>query len=370
MLESLKLRPLAIATTVAVSIATTTVDAFAHGTPDQQQTSFTNCFSIEFGYEGLAQQSFTPAASTITGLDIRVSVSTPTELLVSLKSGQCPSAAPVIAQQTVSVGAGSFQIVHVDFPSTVAVTPGQKYMFSVSEAVTSSTALCGVLGDPPGPYADGTGFDFDCVELPNVDSYFVTYAESVVTTTTSTTSTTLPEGGCGDVPATGCLGGEKSKLLVKRSSNEDSRQITWKLAKGDAFAHASLGEPITDREYSLCIYDETDSTPSLATSLSFGPNAFWDSKDPKGWFYLDKTGSEQGVMKVKLKTGEAGKAGVSVQARGANVPLPVPASPTSIFDLDPEVTVQLVNNETSMCWSSTFTVAKRNDLSIFSATAP
>ena len=127
---------------------------------------------------------------------------------------------------------------------------------------------------------------------------------------------------------------------------------------------------MTLRTYSLCIYDSTGNTDSLVATLSIDPNAGWTSKDPKGYQYKDKTGAQDGVTKAKLKTGDAGKTSASIGAKGLNIPMPAPHSGTEFFDQDTTVTVQLVNNQTATCWTSSFTTAKKNDGVQFKATAP
>ena len=126
------------------------------------------------------------------------------------------------------------------------------------------------------------------------------------------------------------------------------------------------------RTYTLCIYDETGGVPSLATSLTIEPNLNWDDKNPKGFSYKDTAGAEDGVTKANLKTGAVEKASVSVSAKGLNIPMPAPVSLTEFFDLDTTVTVQLVNDETSTCWTSEFTAAgmKKNDPTQFKAKTP
>ena len=124
------------------------------------------------------------------------------------------------------------------------------------------------------------------------------------------------------------------------------------------------------RTYSLCIYDETASSPNLVAGLAIAPSTKWVTKDPKGFQYKDKLGTEDGVTKAKLKTGAAGKSQAQVQAKGAAIPMPAPFSMTEIFDQDTEVIVQLINDETSTCWTSAFTTNTKNDGVQFKAKAP
>jgi hypothetical protein len=50
--------------------------------------------------------------------------------------------------------------------------------------------------------------------------------------------------------------------------------------------------------------------------------------------------------------------------------MPTPVSGTKFFDMDTAVTVQLINNRSSLCWTSQFTTAKTNTAAQFKAKAP
>jgi hypothetical protein len=194
-----------------------------------------------------------------------------------------------------------------------------------------------------------------------------TTSTTVTTVTTSTTSTTtLPAGPCAATPAAGCITGAKSSFQLKDSGTDSKDQIKWKLSKGGMLDHPMLGDPVTMRAYTLCIYDET----AGVRSVTIDPSASWDDKDPKGFNYKDKNGAEDGVTKASLRAGAAGKSAASVAARGVNVPMPAPLSMTEFFDIDTAVTVQLVNDETSLCWTSEFTAASKNTAEQFKAKAP
>jgi hypothetical protein len=193
---------------------------------------------------------------------------------------------------------------------------------------------------------------------------------TTTSTTTTSTTTTLPSL-CGSTPAGGCLGGAKASFQIK--DGEDTKdQIKWKLQKGDAFDQLALGTPTTSRAYSLCVYDETGGVPAFVFSLTIDPSVIWDDKNPKGFSYKDSTGAQDGVTKASLKTGAATKSSVSVAAKGVNIPMPAAVSLTEFFNMDTTVTVQLVNDETGTCWTSSFTAAgmKKNEPSQFNAKAP
>jgi hypothetical protein len=175
-----------------------------------------------------------------------------------------------------------------------------------------------------------------------------------------------PGTGCGSTagPATVCFEAQKSKFQVRTKTDPSKNQIKWNWIKGDETIQADFGNPLLTTTYALCVYDQTGSVPSLATSILVDPNGFWNDKSPKGWKYKDKSGTEHGVSKLQLKPGSAGKSKAQVKAKGINVPMPTPISATSAtdeyFDEDPSVIVQLLSSD-GFCWSTEFTApAKKN----------
>ena len=96
----------------------------------------------------------------------------------------------------------------------------------------------------------------------------------------------------------------------------------------------------------------------------------WTSKDPKGFQFKSTSGLVNGVSKVSLKTGDDGGSSASLLAKGIHVPMPVPFQPAMYMHKDTKVIVQLINDQTSMCWSSEFTSASKNGGGSLSAKTP
>jgi hypothetical protein len=161
---------------------------------------------------------------------------------------------------------------------------------------------------------------------------------------------------CAPTPSGTCLAPGKAQIQIKNTGDPTKGSLKFKWQKGvAAVAQVDLGNPITTHDSALCIYDETGGVPSLVGRVGVPANAFWQDKDPKGYQLVDKTGTHDGVTKVQLKTGDAGKPSVSLQAKGANLTLPTPISGTEYFSQDTDVTVQLVS-EAGICWSANFAV--------------
>jgi hypothetical protein len=233
--------------------------------------------------------------------------------------------------------------------------------FKISKNGTPLNSECN--GSP------GTAVPDPCIEsttlLPDGDVLVKVY-----TSTASVWRLEALASACNSVPVTGCVAGAKASVQLKSNTDPAKNQLKWKLVRGGSFDFASLGDPTSTRAYTLCLYDETGTNPSLVGSVQIDPNSKWVGKDPKGFGYKDPAGAEDGVIKASLKAGAEGKTSASVAAKGVNIPMPTPISGSAFFDQDTKVTVQLVNNESPLCWSTAFSAALKNDGTQFKAKAP
>lgn len=153
-----------------------------------------------------------------------------------------------------------------------------------------------------------------------------------------------------------CLAADGARLQITNSTDPAADKMSWQWSKGEAFAQVDLGDPSLDTRYTFCVYDTTGGVGSLATSLSIpGASAGWKSKGSKGWNYSDSSASQDGIKKLQLKPGAAGKTKVKMSGLGASLPLPSPFSGSEMFNEDPSVTVQLLNTD-GECWTSAFDV--------------
>jgi hypothetical protein len=126
--------------------------------------------------------------------------------------------------------------------------------------------------------------------------------------------------------------------------------VLFKWSKGDATQTVDFGSPPTTDDYALCVFN-----PGLALKLdapaggTCPTNACWKTVSIKGFNYKDKERTPNGVDKIVLKAGLAGKAKVQLKGKGANLPaLPLP--------LTLPATVQL-QSESGQCWQGTFSAS-------------
>ena len=83
------------------------------------------------------------------------------------------------------------------------------------------------------------------------------------------------------------------------------------------------------------------------------PRPCW-RENGRGFRYVDRDGTPDGIAQLTLKSGAAGKAQIQVKGKGALLPDPV----LPVSDLP--VRVQLVNGA-GQCWEATYGTTLRND---------
>ena len=162
-------------------------------------------------------------------------------------------------------------------------------------------------------------------------------------------------------------------MVLQKDNTVDTKDLLkWMIVKGDAFVNGDISDPVNTATYALCVYDESADVPTLVGELAVRPNDRWLDKDPKGFIYKDKAGTEDGVLKVQLKSGIQGKTKVQVKAKGSTAGWPQPLDGSAFHDQDSLVTVQFVNDTTAMCWTSDFGAGgtKKNTGTLFKAVGP
>jgi cysteine-rich repeat protein len=179
-----------------------------------------------------------------------------------------------------------------------------------------------------------------------------------------------------------CTSPGKSSLLVKDGDTAKKDKIIWKWLKGPQTDHADFGDPSSSDDYLLCVYDRSAGSPSvaLAARLPFGGvcngKPCWKQLGretaPKGYRYLDRDLTPNGIQKLKLGPGDAGKAKLLLVGKGGSLPLPGPVGVDKYFNQDGDVSVQLSRGSAAPCWETVFPAAatKRNTATQFLAKSP
>ena len=178
-----------------------------------------------------------------------------------------------------------------------------------------------------------------------------------------------PKGGC-KLP----IDPKRSQLVLRNKATDARDKLTWKWS-GAATTAAELGVPATTDDYTLCIFDQTATTPRLllsstapaASTCPFGPTgapcwkALGDPPGAKGFTYRNAgLFSPDGLSRLKITPGLAGRAKASVKGQGANLQMPSP------LDVTPPVRVQL-QAENGQCWEASYPSALLDREDVFRA---
>jgi hypothetical protein len=194
------------------------------------------------------------------------------------------------------------------------------------------------------------------------------------TNTPTNTPTPTPDINCGTMPLVGCrqsTQSDKSLLLIKQSdSSPEKDRLTSKMIKLEATDLAAFGNPLTPdgTTYTFCIYDEAGGIPTMAREAIVPPGGLCDGKQcwkavgTNGFRYTDKSAAADGINKIILKPGSAGKTKIIIKGKGAGLdapPVPLAQNQTVIAQLKNN----LLDGE---CWETRFSgPAGKNDDALF-----
>ena len=192
----------------------------------------------------------------------------------------------------------------------------------------------------------------------------------------------VPEhGACGPCtacdPAAGCVTGPRdgcggpivplaAKLKLKRAGAATGDLLLWKLAKGDETLPGAFGDPLAGDDLSVCLYDESATTPALVLRAdapaggTCGAAPCWQVIGSTGFRYKDRERTPDGLLKLQMKAGSAGRTRVSVKGKGENLPA-LPPLPLSLPSR-----VQ-VHSAAGACWEAVYDEegVVRNDATVF-----
>ncbi len=234
---------------------------------------------------------------------------------------------------------------------------------------------------------EDTGFDGDAVGLDNdgdgaADWPADTDCMMPTTTTTSTsttTTTTLPSVACTPAPAAGCIAPGKAVLQVseKKPGKEKVKVGLKKLVP--AVTQLQFGDPIASMtSYAVCIYDQADGlVGQMQVNRPFADCGIppvepcWKALSDKGYKFLDKATTSDGVLKLITKGGKAGKGKVTLvgknDSRKGLLSLPTGIAP--LLAGNTQATVQIVTSDAD-CFGVTVVDVKKAESLFFKATGP
>jgi hypothetical protein len=156
---------------------------------------------------------------------------------------------------------------------------------------------------------------------------------------------------CAAAPLAGCRASQvpaQTRIWLNDRSPNIRDTLVWKWRRGAASTTDDFGDPVHTHGYAVCLYSAGGSLLFHATvpsGGSCGSRTCWRAAG-SGFHYRNGGATPDGVTKVLLRPGTAGRAGVIVKGRGEHLGLPA-------MPLTPPVTIQL-QEESGPCWASTF----------------
>ncbi len=214
----------------------------------------------------------------------------------------------------------------------------------------------------PYPTSGSAGVDLDAIGILNVASastetptVTATPDDTLTPTATGTpTATPMAAVGCAASPRLDCREAGKGVLVIKDKDPDRGDKLVWRWTKGAATDAEDLGDPLGGSDdYVFCLYDQSGLAMS-ATAPAGGQcqNAAdcWkqlgQASNPTGFRYKDSELTPDGLFKLQVRAGDAGKAKALVKGRGELLALPATDALTA------DIVAQLVGGTT--CFSSTF----------------
>jgi hypothetical protein len=163
----------------------------------------------------------------------------------------------------------------------------------------------------------------------------------------------------------------KGSIQLTNSVDDTKDSAKWKWAVGATTALADFKDPVNGTaEYRFCLYDGSGrAQPLLASEIlaggMCGTKSCWKATGTTGFSMTNKLALPDGITKIKLGAGAAGKAKVQLSGKGAN--LPMPSLPLVL-----PVTAQLLIRDGvgTTCFQTIYNAAPVNDGLKFKAKGP
>jgi len=152
----------------------------------------------------------------------------------------------------------------------------------------------------------------------------------------------------------GCRQAMKSKLKYRNRTDDAEDELQWKWFRGGATTRDEFADPTESADYEFCVYAEADDSPALLLEAGVPSSmTLWSAAGRQGFKYKDPAASHDGINRILVRGGIAGKSKVIVKGKGTLLGDPTrPSSPAT------GIRVQLTNEATGVCWESEFPVSE------------
>jgi hypothetical protein len=149
---------------------------------------------------------------------------------------------------------------------------------------------------------------------------------------------------------------KKSKLSLRNKPGRPEKDsLAWSWTAGAPVGDQEFGAPATTTDLHMCIYDERGLVLSATAPAggTCGSKPCW-KESKKKLRYSDKGATPDGLRKLSLKPGDAGKARIKVAGKGEALGI-------DALDIEGEVTVRLGRSDGTPCWEARYPNPDRSD---------
>ncbi|MEO8603074.1 MAG: hypothetical protein ABI629_10910 [bacterium] len=226
---------------------------------------------------------------------------------------------------------------------------------------------------------DGDGHSLQRTSSTNDNATDFTCGDPITPQNNAGASASLPAttpcfvvADCPASPDLGCATVIKGAFSSKETAGKE--KLSAKLTGGPALAQIDFGNPLAGggTDYQLCVYSGAG---ALVGQLDVdragdtcGTKPCWNATggappSGKGYNYKDKALAADGVSKLMVKGGVAGKSKAQLKGKGANLPDGIAAALQSATS----ATIQLRGSDATQCLSATLSTIVKHDPDYFKA---
>lgn len=228
-------------------------------------------------------------------------------------------------------------------------------------------ALYSNLTDSCSSAQEDMAFDVDTVGLDNDGDGDADYPDDL----DCPVPTPTPTFECPATPEAGCVAAGRGVLVIseKAAGKEKFKAVLSKLQA--SVDPSDYGDPVGGTTaYKLCVYDDQDALQGEYTVDQGGAtcdgNPCFTTAGDKGFKYKDKLLTDDGVGKMNLFGGDAGKGKIVVVGKNKEGTMPTGAA--AGLDGSTSATAQLLA-EDAACFEAVLTDVKKNDGLLFKGVA-
>ena len=314
------------------------------------------------GPEGAADPELTAGETITTDNESNgATAADPVETTITMSVGTASATIAETSGRAPDVSGYSFfgQQVEISFDCPGSPCPSSSQPLVIEFRIDRTRIPSGVDENTIAVFRDGvlvpacTGAPGVAVPDPCIDQRqrFVDGDVGITVLTSQTSVWSFARASCSANPISCTDPGGAIFKVKKRVGDPSSTKVLWKWLHGTIGGSVDFGDPLATTGYTMCVYDGA----SLVESHVIAPGGdctgqpCWKATGTKGFKYKNKSGNDEGVTKVLLKSG-TGKAKIIVQGKGASVAIP---ASDPIYTQAPSLTVQLVAS-TGTCWQATY----------------